>query len=880
MALAAGVCLGPYEILGLLGAGGMGEVYRARDTRLERDVAVKVLPADVSNAEEWRRRFEREAKAIAMLAHPNVCALFDVGRQGVVDYLVMELLTGETLAARVSKGPLPFEDVLRFGAEMASALAATHRVGIAHGDLKPSNVMLTRSGVKLLDYGVARQLTAPRAAARDGTWDATVSQAGAAPASVVGTFPYMAPEQFDGKSADASTDVFALGAVLFEMATGKRAFPGGSSAEVMSAVLTSEPPLVSSLKPASPAEFDRLVRTCLAKNPEARWGSAHDVGLVLGEVREEKRNTPRTQAARRRWAWLPWGIALLLLCAAAAALLRQRRDGAPAAGSVRFLIAPPLDNSFYWDAETDSVAVSPDGSQVAYVAVDARGDQRLWVRRMTDLEARPLPTSEGASSIFWSPDGRSIAFFAQGKLKRIDLPDGGALVICPVETEHALSGGTWGTGGDILFSAGGRILRVPATGGIPAVAVQPDRSRGDFLRWPWFLPDGERFLYTTGSAHRTVILSVPGQAAKELMSVGSKVQFTEPGFLVFSRDGSLLGQRFDWRTGTLSGAPSVVAKHVRGFITTGAAGFATSLNGTLVLQTANDAQRLGVFDRSGRELATLAGSGNYHDFTISPSGARVSFGRATPGLGTADVWLFDVEGGVESRITSAPDNEFHSMWLPDERTLVYSANEGTSLPYLIRRDLETGEETSLPKGGFQIGEDVSPDGRTLLYNDYGTVWQLPLTGQAKASRVLPSAFHLYNTRFSPDGTYVAFISDESGEREAYVAPYPGPGEKVRLSTGGALKLRWTRAIATIFYSDRAGRLWAVPVATQPRLRIGARTVLFTSKGLEAGARPEDPEAPAFDVFPDGKRILLAVPEVTASQVPLTVVVNWPAETSH
>jgi len=853
----------------------MGEVYRARDTRLGREVAVKVLPGDVSSSEEWRKRLEREAKAISKLAHPHVCALFDVGRQGDVDYLVMELLSGVTLAARLAKGPLPLEEVLRFGVEMASALAATHAVGIAHGDLKPSNVMVTRSGIKLLDYGVARSLTPPRAAARDGTWESTVSHAQTPAGEVVGTFPYMAPEQFDGKAADASTDVFALGAVLFEMATGKRAFPGNSSAEVISAVRMLEPPPVFSLQPASPPPFDRLVRTCLAKNPEARWSSAHDVGLVLRQLQEGQGVTPSARAAPSRWALLAGALMLVALGAAAALVLHPARNGSALAASMRFLLAPPPDNSFYWNVERDSLALSPDGSQLAFVAANSRGELLLWVRGIVTLDARPLPTSEGATSVFWSPDGRSIGFFAKGMLQRIDLPNGDAVLICPVDSDVGLSG-TWGKSGDILFAAGGRIMRVPANGGAPSIAVEPDRVHGEFLRWPWFLPDGERFLYTTGKLDRSLMMAAPGQAAKKLLPVGSKAQFTEPGFLVFARDGSLLAHRFDWQQGTLAGKPFVVAKRVRGFVSTGAAEFATSLTGTLVVQTADDAQRLGVLDRTGHEVGTLTGSGDYHDFTISPSGARVAFSRATPGLGTADVWLFDIARGVETRITSAPEDEIHSVWLPSEKALFYSVSEGFGLPYLVRRDLESETETPLPKGGFQIGEDVSPDGSLLLYNmDFGTVWEVPVTGTGKPSPVLPSRFHLSSTRFSPDGRYIAFISDESGAQEAYIAPHPGPGAKVRVSSNGAVKLRWNRGLETIFYSDRDGRLWSVPVSTQPVLRIGDRTALFVSKSLEPKIRP-DPEAPAFDVFPDGKRILVVVPEVIAGELPLTAVLNWPA----
>jgi len=869
MVLANGVRLGPYEILAPLGAGGMGEVYRARDTRLGREVAIKVLPADVSSSDAWRKRFEREAKAISKLTHPNVCALFDIGRQGDVDYLVMELLSGETLAARLLKGPLPFEEVLRFGAEMASALAATHAVSIAHGDLKPSNVMVTKSAVKLLDFGVARPLTPAGPAARDGTWASTATSAPAPVGAIVGTLPYMAPEQFDGKEADASTDIFALGAVLFELATGKRAFGGNSAPDVITAVRTSDPPLVSALRPESPRAFDRVVRTCLAKNPESRWNSAHDVGLVLRQLEENPAFPPSKRAASRRWAWFLGGAAVAVLCVGAALVgVRPTLAGNIPARSVRFLLAPPTDSSFLWGAETEANAVSPDGSQVAYVAVNSKAPPRLWVRRLSELEAHPLATSEGATSLFWSPDGHSVGFFAQGLLKRIDLPDGAAVTICPAEAQLALSG-TWGKSGQILFSSGEGIMRVAATGGSPAIVVRPTTAPGDFVRWPWFLPDGEHFLYVARrAAQLTLMLAVPGRAPQDLAPVESKVQFSEPGFLLFVKGGSLLAQGFDWRQGRLLGAPFSVAHHVRSFLTTGSAEYATSLSGTLVFQSAEDAGRLVLRDLGGHQLGTVGGSGGYHDFSISPSGARVAFSRARPGLGTLDVWSFDMERGVETRVTSAPGNEFNPMWLPGEKALVYSTSEG-GFPHLVRRDLETGADVQLlPVGGFQEGEDVSADGSTLVYQDSGVASQLSLSGSGKPAPLVPPGVSIRNIRFSPDGRYIAFISDESGEAEAYLAPYPGPGTRTRISKDGAVALRWNRQSGNIFFSDGDERLWFVHVSTHPTLHLGARMPVSTAK------------VSYFDVFPDGKRILSLATEVIADQLPLTVVVNWPSAASN
>jgi len=551
-------------------------------------------------------------------------------------------------------------------------------------------------------------------------------------------------------------------------------------------------------------------------------------------------------------------------------LLRRQRES-----SIRFLLPPPPGSTVYWHPEDDSLAVSPDGSQLAYVAVNSKGEQHLWVRRLNDLDAHQLPTTEGARSVFWSADGRSIAFFAEGKLRRLDLSDEAAVILCPVDMGGIGPSGSWGKNGAILFAADGKIMRVPATGGTPTVELKPDTAHGESpLRYPTFLPDGVRFLYLAGTSGRRVLMSsAPGREPRAVMSVNSKVTFSEPGFLLFAKEGTLLAQRYDWRTSKLEGAPFAVAQHVRGFITTAGAEFATSPSGTLVFQSSDDAQRLAVLDRTGRELAAVAKSGKYFDFAISPSGQRLAFGRATPGLGTSDLWSLDLQRGVETRLTSSIGNELMSAWLPGERALLYSTGEG-GLPHLVRRDLETGTDTPLlPVRGWQGVQDVSPDGSEFLYTEERALCRFPLRDAGTPSPVLKSTFGVSDVRFSPDGKYIALISDESGQDEAYITPYPGPGERLRISSSGAAALQWNRETETLFYSDVEGRLWSVAVSTQPVLHIGARTLLFTAKSLVPRSWST---GPSFDVFPDGMRILVASPEVTADEVPLTVVVNWPA----
>src|SRR6266545_2894377 len=484
MTLAAGSRLGPYEVLSPIGAGGMGEVYRARDTRLERTVAIKVLPPRLSESPEVRQRFEREAKTISQLSHPHICALYDVGNQDGVEYLVMELLEGETLAERLARGLLPLDQTLRFGAQIASALEAAHRKGIIHRDLKPSNAMVTKSGIKLLDFGLAKVLV-PVPTMESLTSAPTAAKDVTHPGMILGTVPYMAPEQLQGRESDARGDIFALGAVLYEMATGRKAFGGSSPVSIMSAILTSEPPVVSSVQPMSPPSLDRLVKTCLAKDPEDRWQTARDIELQLAAI-----------------------------AVAAIATLRK----APPATSptpIRFTVAPPPNGVFSYSLEGAFLAVSPDGSQLAYIASEPGGDRRIYLRPFSSLEARPILGTEGAASLFWSPDGRTIGFFAETALKRVEVSGGSPVSICNVAPGIGFSG-TWGQGGDIVFASvlGDAIYRVPAAGGAPIVLLRPDRSREARLNWPWFLADGKRFLYLSADLNweSSLMLAEPGKS--------------------------------------------------------------------------------------------------------------------------------------------------------------------------------------------------------------------------------------------------------------------------------------------------------------------------------------------------------------------------------
>ena len=886
LSLAPGARLGPYEIVSPLGAGGMGEVYRARDTRLGRDVAVKVLPPSLAGDDSARLRFQREAKAISALSHPHICTIHDVGSEAGLEYLVMELIEGESLAGRLSRGPLPPAQALRIAGEIGAALAAAHRLGIVHRDVKPANVMLTRSGAKLLDFGLARL----RERDPDVAFSFLKTQAETRPelteaGTVLGTLSYMAPEQLEGRPSDARADIFSFGAVVYEMLTGRRAFAGETRAAVISSILTATPPPVTSTLPALPVALDRIVATCLAKDPEERWQSAADVGRQLDSLAEDGPGAKDLSSPPRRAfsRWLPWVVATVATVAAVAAvflglparaLIRKGAVGPMASTTVRFSLPPPPNGGFGYSMEQTFLAVSPDGSQLVYAATEPEGGRRLWLRQLGALAARPIAGTEEAVSVFWSPDGQAIGFFSGSKLKRLDLPGGAPVTICEVAAGGGTSG-TWGAGGEILFAPiqGEALYRVPASGGVPEALIRPDRARGETrVCWPWFLPDGARFLYVVRirDGEGRLMFAEPGHPPRAVMPVDSVVQFGGPGSLVFVRDGVLLSRLFDARTGRVSGTATSIAEQVRYFLSTGGAAFATSGSGALAYQSGRMSSRLAWFDRSGRETGRVGPSANYLSVAVAPDGRRILFDRTLPGPETYDVWSMDVERGVETRITTNSfTSEFEPLWLPDGKSVVYSATFETQ-PNLFTRDLATGKEEAVaPAFAFQRANDVTRDGRTLVYTERSVRgnWNLmtiPLGRPGKPAALFPAPFNRMNLTFAPAGDFVVFRSDESGRFEAYVAPFPGPGEVTRISTAGARMARWSRDGREILILSSDRRLVSLPVRTSPTLQIGAPVTLFEINGAGWSG---------FDVSPDGKRFLAVVPEVVADRLPLTVVVN-------
>ncbi|MBZ5558253.1 MAG: serine/threonine-protein kinase [Acidobacteriia bacterium] len=878
MTLAPGNRLGPYEILAPLGAGGMGEVYKARDTRLDRAVAIKVLASHQSSSPETHQRFEREARAISQLSHPHICALYDIGEQDGADFLVMELLEGETVAERLKRGALPIEQTVRYGAQIAAALDCAHRQGIAHRDLKPANVMLTKAGVKLLDFGLAKAFT-PLFPESPVTGEATAAAPLTGEGVIAGTIQYMSPEHLEGKAADARSDIFALGAVLYEMATGRRAFTANSTVGVASAILHAEPPPISSAQPLSPSSLDRLTGRCLAKDPDQRWQSAHDVRLQLETIAEGQdagagTAAPVTTDRRRAWArWVPWSVAAAAALVAVAAFLTPSPNAA-IGSAVRFPLAPPPGGAFYVDYENTGLSVSPDGARVAFTAREASGPNRVWIRPSAALEATAVAGTDGATSLFWSPDGRSLAFFTGTKLRRMDVPGGSPVSICDVRQGIGFAG-TWGADGQILFSSieGEAIYTVAASGGVPAAIMKRDAGRDEArLNWPSFLPDGRRFLYLQrrrdGSGH--LMLSEPGKASREVMPLQSSAQYVDPGYLVFAREGTLVGQRFDLARGALVGAPFSIADPVGYFLTTTVARFATSLSGTLVYQSHDNEQRLVWFDRSGRDEGAISGLGQYKGPRISPDDRRVAFDRLLGGA--FDVWETDLERRVETRLTLGASSESAGPWMPDGRSLFFNADRGAP-PEIFLKDLTTGKDVAvLPANNtFQAPLDVSPDGNTLLYaqrDAHGDhIWSFARDGSRPPAAAVGSQFEEEEARFSRDGRFFSFSSNASGRWELYVSPFPPTGEHTRISTTGAYAARWSRDGKELFYLSADGHLMAVPIQTSPVLHVGTAVSLFEVNPSRTWSQ--------FDVSSTG-RFLAVVSETRASQQPLTVVLNWTA----
>lgn len=848
----------------------MGEVYKARDTRLDRLVAIKVLSSALAASPDARERFEREARAISQLSHPNICTLFDVGSHGEAFFLVMELLEGETLAAVIARGPMPMTQVLHVGTAIAEALAAAHRQGIVHRDLKPGNVLITKSGVKLLDFGLAKSVL--QGSAADHTAAATAAGL-TAPGTWLGTAPYMSPEQIEGRPIEGRSDIFALGALLHEMATGKRAFGGASSSAIVAGILHQDPGPVSASAPNAPASFDRLVRTCLDKDPERRWQSARDVALQLESIATETPMRPAAPAARRSVEWLGWAAAIVATVVAGWALSRPRPE-ASVPGRFALEIGPPPGSQFNYDVESVRYALSPDGRQVIFLATDSTA-RRLWRRDVGSTESTPIAGTEGATSVFWSPDGRAIGFVSGDTLRRLDLATGAAVAICKVPHGVGVTG-SWGADGVILFATveGDAIYRVSVAGGTTTIEVKPDPARSEVrVAFPAFLPDGRRYLYSLrlADASTSLMLGEPGKTPQAIAPIESNAQFITPGFLVFARDGALVGQSFDPASGRVSGEPFAIAKSVRFFLSTGLADFSAALDGTLVYQSHSNLAHVAWIDRAGRELSSLGSPGAYFSVRISPLQRSALVSRALKSNGTYDVWSLEFERGSETRLTLDDHiTEVAGIYSPDEQEVFFGLARGGP-PNLTRLDLRTARTAPLLPATAHLREaqDVSRDGRLLAYAErneggYHNLWLLPLDGSAPPSPLRQSPFNEEELRFSPDGRHYSFSSNETGRYEVYVATIGGGAKTIVSSTGGN-KARWRGDGRALYYLSPDRRLMSVTIGAGSPVAIGTPATLFAI----AGRGWED-----FDVSRDDQRFLAVIPDIGVGQSSLTALQHW------
>ncbi len=875
MTLTTGSRLGPYEIASPIGAGGMGEVYKARDTRLERDVAIKILRPSESTSEEMKQRFEREAKAISQLSHPNICALYDVGSHEGTEYLVMEYLEGETLAGRLAKGPMELGQLIPVGIQIADALDRAHRQGIVHRDLKPGNVMLTKGGVKLLDFGLAKTL-APQSAQTQLTSLPTMAspQHLTQQGTILGTFQYMAPEQLEGGEADARSDIFALGAVLFEMATGRKAFEGKSQASLIGAILKENPPSVSSIAPMTPPALDRAIATCLAKDPENRFQTAHDVKLQLQWIAEggSQAGLPAPVAQRRKSREkLAWALAAAAALAAAGFAFGFVRRAPAHPQVVRFEIPTPPELT-----TIDAPRISPDGKIIAFNATDSSGRSRIWVRALDALKARALDGTEGAGRPFWSPDSRFIGFVAAGKLQKIDVTGGPPQKICDAPGG---SDGTWSTSGVILLDGTGPqpIRRVPASGGTAVDFVKQDASRKErTVAWPEFLPDGRHFLYmATGEKPEDNVYrigSLDSTGSKTLASAQTLVSYAPPGYLLFVRDRTLVAQPFDAKALKTTGEPTPLAEQI-GTDSVGLARFSVSRNGTLVYRTGESGNRFVWMDRSGKEGEAVGDPGDSRNPAFSPDGERLAYDLADSRRGKTDVWIRDLKRGVSSRFTFDTDGAFAPLWSPDGKRVVYTV--GNDLFEKASEGL--GEEKPLLKSDeLKFACDWSRDGKYIAYSSQGKetafdIWILPTFGDMKPVPFVKTPFAELRPVFSPDGRFLAYQSNESGRAEIYVQSFPGPGGKWQISTAGGIEPHWRGDGKELYYRAPDQKLMAVEIQAGSTVTAGAPQPLFQGRFDSSVAREH------YIPTRDGKRFLVVAPLGREAMTPTTVVLNWHAD---
>jgi Tol biopolymer transport system component len=862
----------------------MGEVYRANDTRLSRDVAIKVLPAEFARDAQLRARFEREARAISSLNHPNICMLFDVGRQHDVEYLVMEYLDGEPLTERVARGPLPLSDVLRYGMEIADALDKAHRTGIIHRDLKPGNVILTRSGAKLLDFGLAKAMNAALVASISPHTSTAIQAAEPLTAEgvLVGTFCYMAPEQIEYAQSDARSDIFSFGCVMYEMLTGRRAFAAASRAGMIAQILASDPAPISTLRPMTPVALDRIVRTCLAKNPDDRFQTAHDAMLGLQWVRDEQSSPsapqPLARARGRMWGErMAWALALMLAIGSAIGIaMWSRREVASLGRPLNAAIVPPRGLRFVFTGDyAGSPVLSPDGRRVAFVAVSPDGQRTLWVRALDSADPREIESSDDAMFPFWSPDNRFLGFFAHGKLKTVDA--GGGMPVAIADAPNS-RGGTWSDENVIVYTPETRagLYRVAANGGTTAALTTPAGGMTTH-RWPLFLPGGKSFLYLAANhfvpgsrATALHVRSLDGTGDHVVTQTLANVAYVD-GRLLMLRESTLVAQPFDVARGVLTGTPSIVVQNVR-FDASTWHGVFDAAGHTLIYQPGGtlSGTHLVSFSHDGKNLGNLGDLAKYYDLKLSPDGRRLVTNAGEP---RADIWVIDINRDVRTRLTFEGSMNEAPVWSAGGDEIIYAARDAPSERAAVYRRRADGNGPRLLVARLDGDADpgsVSADGRWVaitLWRGRGVnphIWAVPLVPGEKPHAVIEGEFATHDPRVSPDGRWMAYTSNESGRDEIYVVPFAGGGGKWQLTTAGGHSSRWSPDGTHLDYLTSDNVLTEVDVKSGGGFEIGAARSLFRLDVNPVSSSD-------YDIAADG-RVIANGGEADPS--PLTLVANW------
>lgn len=901
MPLTPNTKFGPYEIVSLIGVGGMGEVYRARDTKLGRDVAIKVLPAAFSADVDRLRRFEQEAQAVGALNHPNVLVIYHVETHEGAPYIVSELLEGETLRERMNGKSLPQRKAIDYALQTAHGLAAAHEKGIVHRDLKPENLFVTKDGrVKILDFGLAK-LTG----AADGTHSQTevpTRRIDTDPGVVMGTLGYMSPEQLRGRVADHRSDIFSFGAIFYEMLSGKRAFHGESTADTMSAVLREDPPDLSSTNKTIAPALERVVNHCLEKNPEERFHSASDLAFAIEALSGTQGSgattistvatiEPSRFGLSRRWRdRIGWILAALLLVSTLALAALYFRRVEPRPQTMRFNLPVPEKATF-----GEAHALAPDGSRLVFVATGAGGVTSLWVRALDTTAARELPGTENGSFPFWSPDSRFIGFFAGNKLKKIDASGGPPQSLADASTEAR--GGAWGADGAIVFTPGftSPLYKVSAAGGGAATPLtQLDESRKQTShRWPFFLPDGRRFLYFSRSTDREAeglyVGSLDSSENKFLLNTNQLAIYAPAtasgatGHLLFIREKTLVAQPFDPVRLQLSGAPLVVAENVLNFPGEGGpsayASFSVSTNGHLSFQTGQESvTQMGWFDRAGKSLASVGSPGDSHEPALSPDGKRIVFGRRENQ--SQDLWMLDTGRGTTTRFTFDQGVDVCPLWSPDGSRIVFSVARGGKFALYQKVSSGAGsDEVLLQTDSNSFPDDWlrMEDGREfILYESeeqlarFG-LYILPLFGDRKPYPFLNTEFNETHAQFSPDGRWVAYVSDESGRAEVYVQSFPVSGGKWQVSTAGGDQPQWRGDGKELFYIAADKKLMAVPLTPGASFEHGAPVSLFATR-VPTTSHTDDRNS--YIPSPDGQRFFVINLVEEGHTQPINLVLNW------